>query len=94
MDELDERLLHGLQLFICKPLSIIYLFQIAPLQFPHYIPLLEEESTGPSRTLAGVTVRPSRGVHPPSGRGAASRTDGSPVIADTFNLVLVQAITA
>ena len=41
-----------------------------------------------------VTVRSSRGVHPPSGGGATSRTDGLPVIAGTSNLVRVQAITA
>ncbi len=41
-----------------------------------------------------VTVRSSRGVHPPSGGGKASRTDGSPVIAGTSNFVRVQAITA
>ena len=34
----------------------------------------------------------SRGVDPPSGGGAASRTDGSPVIAGTSSLVRVQAI--
>ena len=45
-------------------------------------------------TCPPVTVRSSRGVHPPSGGGAASRTDGSPVIAGTSNLVQVQAITA
>ena len=38
--------------------------------------------------------RSSRGVHPPSGGGVASRTGGSPAIAGTSNLVRVQAITA
>ena len=34
-----------------------------------------------------VTVRPSGGVHPPSGGSVASRTDGLPVIAGTSILV-------
>jgi len=52
-------------------------------------------SPRPDRTVTGancpdVTVRPSRGVHPPSGGGAASRTDGSPMIAGTSLLVRSQ----
>ena len=49
---------------------------------------------GPSWPGMGVTVRSGRGAHTPSGGGAANRTDGSPVIAGTSNLVRVQAITA
>ena len=51
-DKQHEKLLHGLQPIICNPLIIIYLLRISRLQFPHYIPLFEKESTGPSRTLA------------------------------------------
>ncbi len=93
-DNQDGRLLHDLQPINCNLLIIIDLLWISPLQFPHYVPLFEEEPVGPFRTLADVTVRPSRGVHSPSGGGVASRTNGSLVIAGTFNLVRVQAITA
>ncbi len=45
----------------CKSLIAIDLLRIIRLRFPHYIPLFEKESTGPSRTLADVTVRSGRG---------------------------------
>ena len=90
-DKQDERLLQSLRPNSCKLIIIIDLTGISRLQFPQYIPLFEKESTGPSKTLADVTVQPSRGVHPPRGGGLASRTDGSPVIAGTSNVVRVQA---
>ena len=51
-DKQDETLLHSLQSLKYKPLIIIDLLQISPLQFPHYIPLFEKDSTGRSRMLA------------------------------------------
>ena len=45
-------LLHSLQSLKYKPLIIIDLLWISPLQFPHYIPLFEKEPTGRSRMLA------------------------------------------
>lgn len=48
----DETLWHGLQPISCKLLNIIDLIRISWLQFPHYIPLFKQESTGPFRTLA------------------------------------------
>ena len=51
-DKQDEKLLHSLQSLKYKPLNIIDLLWINPLQFPHFIPLFEKESTGRSRTLA------------------------------------------
>ena len=37
----------------CNPLIILDLLRISQLQSPHYIPLFEQDSMGPSRTLAG-----------------------------------------
>ena len=51
-DKQDEKLLHSLQSLKYKPLIIVDLPWISPLQFPHYIPLFEKESTGRSRMLA------------------------------------------
>ena len=51
-DKQDEKLLHSLQSLKYKLLIIIDLLRISPLQFPHYIPLFEKESTGRSRMLA------------------------------------------
>ena len=51
-DKQDEKLLHSLQSLKHKPLIIIDLLRLSPLQFPHYIPLFERESIGRSRTLA------------------------------------------
>ncbi len=51
-DKQDEKLLHSLQSLKYKPLIIVDLLRISPLQFPHYIPLFEKESTGRSRMLA------------------------------------------
>ena len=47
----DGRLLHDLQSFKYKPLIIIDLLWVSPLKSPHYIPLFEKESAGPSRTF-------------------------------------------
>ena len=72
-DNQDGTLLHDLQTFKYKPLLIIDLIRISPLQFPHFIPLFERESNGPFGTLADVTVRSSRGtrrVVGPCGSGA------------------------
>ena len=44
--------LRSLQALKCKPLFIIDILRISPLQFPHYIPLFEKEPTGRSRMLA------------------------------------------
>ena len=41
----------SLQPIDCKPLLIIDLLRISPLQFPHFIPLFEKESIGPSKTF-------------------------------------------
>ena len=59
-DKEDETLLHSLQSIKYKPLIIIDLLWISPLQFPHYIPLFEKEPTGRSRMLAdgNCSVRP------------------------------------
>ena len=51
-DKQDEKLLHSLQSLNHKPLIIIDLLRISPLQSPHYIPLCEKESTGRSGMLA------------------------------------------
>ena len=51
-DYRDGTLLQGLQPIYCIPLIIKDLIRISRLQFPHYIPLFEKESIGPSRTLA------------------------------------------
>ena len=51
-DKQDEKLLHSLQPINCNPLIIKDLIWITRLQFPHYIPLFEMESTGPFRMLA------------------------------------------
>ena len=64
-DKQDQTLLHSLQSLQYKPLIIIDLLRISPLQSPHYIPLFEQESMGRSRMLAdrsAVTVRSSRGL--------------------------------
>ena len=86
--------MHSLQPIDYKPRIIIDLISVSRLKFPHDIPLFKKEFTGPSRTFLEVTVRSSRGVHPPSVGGATSRTDESTGIACTSNLVRVQAITA
>ena len=93
-DKQNEKLLRGLQHDNGKLLFKIDLLWVSRLQFPHCIPLCEKESIGPFGTFVDVTVRSSRGVHPPSGGGGASKTGGSPAIAGTSNLVRVQAITA
>ena len=49
-DKQDEKLLHSLQSLKYKPLIIIGLLRISPLQFPHYIPLFEREPIGPFKT--------------------------------------------
>ena len=41
----------SLQPIDCKPLLIIDLLRISPLQFPHFIPLFEKESIGSSKTF-------------------------------------------
>ena len=48
----DTLVMHSLQSLKYKPLIIIDLLRISPLQFPHYIPLFEKEPTGRSRMLA------------------------------------------
>ena len=73
-DKQDEKLLHSLQTLKYKPLLIIDLPWISPLQFPHYIPLFEKESTGRSGMLADVTVRSGRdGLDPDEVGGACNR---------------------
>ena len=44
-------LMRGLHSLKYKPLNIIDVIWFGPLRFPHYIPLIKKESTGPSRTL-------------------------------------------
>ena len=56
-DNQDETLLQGLQPIYCKTLITIDLLRISQLQFPHYIPLFEKESAGPSRTLADGSAK-------------------------------------
>ena len=50
-DNQHGRLLRDLQSLKYKPLIVIDLTRISPLQFPYFVPLFEKESTGPSRTL-------------------------------------------
>ena len=93
-DNQDVRLLHDLQSLEYKPLIMLDLLWIGPLQFPHYIPLFEKEPTGRSRMLADGNCS-AKPWSPFAVRGGAARgTDVSPVIAGTSNLVRVQAITA
>ena len=51
-DKQDEKPLHSLQLINYNPLIIIDLLRLSQLLSPHYIPLIEQESVGPSRTFA------------------------------------------
>ena len=51
-DYRDGTLLQGLQPDNCNLLFIRDLLWVSQLQFPHYIPLCEKESTGPFGTLA------------------------------------------
>ena len=55
-DRQDEKLLHSLQSLKYKPLIIIDLLWISPLQSPHYIPLFEKEPTGRSRMLGDMSA--------------------------------------
>ena len=58
-DNQDGTLLRGLQSIKCKPLIIIELLWISPLQSPHFIPLSAGESIGPWKTfLDDCSVKP------------------------------------